>query len=185
MPDPKFQRRVERSRDGDSQAYSQLVDEVYGELRRLAASYLRGGGPAHTLQPTAVVHEAFVKLVDRPPDSWASRAHFFAVAARAMRQVLADHARERRALKRGGDGWGRVTLHDDVGAPAAAEFDVVALDDALAQLAQFDERKHRVVELRFLGGLSVAETADVLGLSVSTVEAEWRAARAWLATRLG
>jgi RNA polymerase sigma-70 factor (ECF subfamily) len=184
--DPELGSGGEPAQRVDGAASAQLLEQVYGQLRDLAGSYLRRGGANATLQPTAVVHEAFLKLADLAPESFESRAHYFAVAAKAMRQVLTDYARERRALKRGGEAWRRVSLHEDFAAGGGpAEFDVVALDDALEQLARFDPRKQQVVELRFLAGLSAKETAEHLGVSLSTVEAEWRAARAWLATRLG
>lgn len=179
---PQLLARADR---GDEQASAALMELVYGELRALAGSYARGQQAGHTLQPTALVHEAFLKLVDQPLESWESRSHFFAVAAKAMRQVLTDHARARATRKRGGDDWQRVTLDDRAIATATGEVDLIALDDALTELAQYDERKHRVVELRFFGALTVEETARLLGLSTTTIESEWRAARAWLAVKLG
>jgi RNA polymerase sigma factor (TIGR02999 family) len=187
MPDlndslPELLARADR---GDETASKQLMELVYGELRALAGSYARGQHAGHTLQPTALVHEAFLKLADQPLESWESRAHFFAVAAKAMRQVLTDHARARAAGKRGGEGWERVTLGDRAITADGGEVDLIALDEALTELARYDERKHRVVELRFFGALTVEETARVLGLSTTTIESEWRAARAWLAMKLG
>jgi RNA polymerase sigma-70 factor (ECF subfamily) len=168
---------------GDAEASARLVELVYAELRGLAGSYARGR-PEMTLEPTAVVHEAFVKLVDGSPSDYQDRAHFFAVAATAMRQVLSDHARARSAQKRGG-AWDKVSLDPGLLAASSDGLDLVALDDALRELALYDERKHRVVELRFFGGLTVEEVAKTLGLSTTTIESEWRAARAWLAVRLG
>lgn len=173
-----------RAGQGDADATTRLLDLVYAELRDLAGGYARGQRAGHTLQPTALVNEAFLKLVHGGPPAWNDRAHFFAVAATAMRQVLTDHARARAAQKRGG-AWEKVTfsgLEDDAGSD---EIDLLALDDALEKLRAFDPRKHRVVELRFFGGLTVEEVARVLDLSTTTVESEWRAARAWLAVRLG
>jgi RNA polymerase sigma factor (TIGR02999 family) len=179
---PELLARVDR---GDERASAALMELVYGELRALAATYARSQQAGHTLQPTALVHEAFLKLVDQPLESWESRAHFFAVAAKAMRQVLTDHARARATRKRGGDEWQRVTLDDRAITSSGGDVDLIALDDALTELAQYDERKHRVVELRFFGALTVEETARILGLSTTTIESEWRAARAWLAMKLG
>jgi len=168
---------------GDANASALLMEVVYEELRALAGSYARGGRPDQTLQPTALVHEAFLRLVDVPAGEWTDRAHFFAVAATAMRQVLADQARRRGAQKRG-SGWDKVTLAG-VALPGEQDgLDLLALDTALRELAALDERKHRVVELRFFGGLTVEEAARVLDVSVSTIESEWRAARSWLAVRL-
>jgi RNA polymerase sigma-70 factor (ECF subfamily) len=159
------------------------MELVYAELRALAAAYARGQRPGHTLQPTALVHEAFVKLVEAPAGGWNDRAHFFAVAATAMRQVLADHARSRQARKRGGD-WQRITLDGGELGQERDELDLVALDEALEELGRSDPRKLRVVELRFFGGLTAEEVARVLGVSLSTVESDWRTARAWLQIRL-
>jgi RNA polymerase sigma-70 factor, ECF subfamily len=167
---------------GDARASARLVELVYGELRGLAGSYARGREQM-TLQATAIVHEAFVKLVDASPAEYQDRAHFFAVAATAMRQVLSDHARARSAQKRGG-AWDKVSLDPGLLVASSEGIDLVALDEALTELALYDERKHRVVELRFFGGLTVEEVAGLLGVSTTTIESEWRAARAWLAVRL-
>lgn len=169
--------------EGDASAAERLLPLVYEELRALAGSHFRGQRANHTLQPTALVHEAFVRLIDQPDGKWNSRAHFFAVAATAMRQILTDHARRKMADKRGG-GWDKVGLEQVGGAPQA-DLDVVALDEALTKLAQLDPRRHRVVELRFFGGLSMEEIAEVLGVSKTTVESDWRGARAWLASEIG
>jgi RNA polymerase sigma factor (TIGR02999 family) len=179
-----FSELLAASERGDPEASKRLMALVYDELRALASSYARNQPANHTLQPTAVVHEALAKLLESGADRWESRAHFFAVAARAMRQVLTDHARAKRTQKRGGDALERVTLDTDRVAQAPLDVDVIALDDALSELAGYDERKHRVVELRYFGGLTIEETASVLGVSTTTVESEWRAARAWLAQRL-
>jgi RNA polymerase sigma factor (TIGR02999 family) len=130
------------------------------------------------------VHEAFLKLADENATPWKDRAHFFAVAATAMRQILTDHARARAAQKRGGGNWEKVTLDEAVLGGEQRDIDLVALDEALTELAAYDERKHRVVELRFFGGLTVEEVAGLLALSTTTIESEWRAARAWLGMRL-
>ncbi len=174
---------VARAGDRDAAASARLMELVYDELRSLAGSYARDQRAGHTLQPTALVHEAFVKLVDAPPDGWKGREHFFAVAATAMRQVLTDHARSRGAQKRGG-GWDKVTLQEGLVADPGHDVDLVALDEALIELAGHDPRKSRVVELRFFGGLTAEEAARVLGVSLSTVESDWRAARAWLQLRM-
>lgn len=164
---------------GDESAARRLLPMVYAELRALAGSYFRRQEPDHTLQPTALVHEAFVRLVDQDNFQYNDRAHFFAVAATAMRHILTDHARRRRAAKRGG-GREQVALDDAVKPAEESLVDLIALDDALKRLAEYDERKHRVVELRFFGGLTVEEAARVMDVSKTTVESEWRAARAWL-----
>lgn len=176
-------RALEQLGEGDASAAQRLLPVVYAELRALAGSYFRGQPADHTLQPTALVHEAFVRLIDQTSVKWKSRAHFMAVAATAMRHILTDHARRSGAVKRGGDQQ-RVELTDGVALTPAGHIDLVALDEALKKLASFDTRKHRIVELRFFGGLSVEEAAEVLGVSKSTVEAEWRAARAWLGVEL-
>jgi RNA polymerase sigma-70 factor (ECF subfamily) len=168
---------------GDQAAAERLLPLVYGELRALAGSYFRQQRPDHTLQPTALVHEAFVRLIDLTGAAWKDRAHFFAVAAMAMRQILTDHARRQRAAKRGGD-WERISLDQAIVPPEGGDIDIVALDDVLTRLAELDARKHRIVELRFFGGLSVEEVAGVLEVSKTTVESEWRAARAWLSLEL-
>jgi RNA polymerase sigma-70 factor, ECF subfamily len=176
-------RLVAQSAAGDAAAAAELFPIVYEELRRLAASALRRERTDHTLQPTALVHEAFLRLAETPGASWENRAHFVAVAARVMRRVLVDHARGRNALKRG-NGEIRVPL-DDVDVPAVGhDVDLVALDDALARLAMLDERQARIVELRFFGGLSVPETAALIGASERTVKRDWQVARAWLTREL-
>jgi RNA polymerase sigma factor (TIGR02999 family) len=168
---------------GDQGASARLMEIVYVELRALAGSYAKGQRLGHTLQPTALVHEAFVKLVESDGQGFEDRTHFFAVAATAMRQILTDHARARAADKRGGD-WARVTLDEGALAAESRELDLIALDDALTELEEHDARKHRVVELRFFGGLTAEETARVLKVSLTTVESDWRAARAWLQMKL-
>ena len=135
--------------------------------------------PDHMLQPTALVHEAFLRLMESKDLVWKNRAHFFAVAAQLMRQILVDHARSHRASKRGGDVY-KLALEDAEEQPKVLDFDIVALDDALKSLALMDEQQSRVVELKFFGGLSVEDTADVLGVSASTVKRDWTTARAWL-----
>jgi len=165
--------------EGDRQALDRLVPVVYSELRRRAAAQLaRERGP-HTLQPTALVHETFLRLVDQRSARWQNRAQFFAVAARLMRRILVDHARARAAAKRGGDAL-RISLDDADEAPVASETDVLHLHRALEKLASLDERQAQVVELRYFGGLSVEEVAGALELSAITVKRDWAMARAWL-----
>lgn len=165
-------------RHGDDAALERLVPLVYDELRRIAARQLRGERSNHTLQPTELVHEAFLRLV-RQNVSWQNRAHFFGVAAEIMRRLLVDHARKKRADKRGA-GMETIALDDRIEWPAARDLDIVALDESLTALAEFDPQQAKVVELRFFAGLSIEETAEVLGVSDSTVKREWRVARAWL-----
>lgn len=169
--------------EGDDSAAARLLPLVYGELRALAQNYFRLERKDHTLEPTALVHEAFVRLVDQTRTEWKSRAHFFAVAAIAMRRILADYAKRHRAQKRGGDHQ-RVPLTNLSTPSGHSEVDVVNLDDALNDLANLDPRQYRIVELRFFGGLTVEQVATFLGVSKSTVESEWRMARAWLRTEV-
>lgn len=168
--------------DGGRPAPDALVPVVYDELRRLANRYMAGERVGHTLQPTALVHQAYVRLADTPGVEWEGRTHFFAVAARAMRRVLIDHARERDALKRGGgDRPLRVTFVE--GLPDATEVEregLIALHRALERLAGLDPRQAKIVELRYFAGLTVAEVAEHLGVSKRTVEGDWAHARAWL-----
>jgi RNA polymerase sigma factor (TIGR02999 family) len=163
-------------------ALERLVPLVYDELRRLAASYLRKEAHGHTLQPTALAHEAWMRMVDATRVDWRDRAQFLAIAARMMRHVLVDHARGKKAAKRGGDAQ-RVTMVD-APAPLGPALDVLDVDEALQELARLDARKARVVELRFFGGLTEQEAAHALGVSATTVEDDWRFARAWLHKRL-
>jgi RNA polymerase sigma factor (TIGR02999 family) len=169
--------------EGDSSALDRLMSLVYDELRRMARRHIARQAPGHMLQTTALVHEAYLKLVDLKDVRWQDRAHFFAVAAKAMRHILVDYARSRHAAKRGGRF--RIVSLDEAAAiceDRAAE--VVALDDALKGLAALDPRKCQVVELRYFGGLSVADTAEVLGVSPETVARDWRLARTWLLREL-
>ncbi len=169
---------------GDARAADELFGLVYAELRSLAGSYLRGGGP-QTLQPTALVHEAYLRMIDSDGGAgWSSRAHFLGVAAKAMRSVLVDHVRAKRAHKRGGE-LARVPLDELVEQLEQTGSDLVSLDDALSSLAELDPQLAKLVELRFFGGLSIDETAKVLGVSTATVERSWRTARLWLRARLG
>ena len=165
--------------DGDDQAMVQLMPLVYEELRRLASNLLWSERSDHTLQPTALVHEAYMRLVDERERNWQSRQHFMALAAMAMRRVLVNHAREHGRLKRGG-GQRAVTLDAAAGVTMQQDVDLVGLDEALDRLAAVDERKVRTVELRFFAGLPIDETATVLGVSSATVKRDWELARAWL-----
>lgn len=168
---------------GDRGALGELMPAVYGHLRRQAASAMRGERPDHTLQATALVHEAFLRLAGAKPIVWRDRRHFFAVAASMMRRILVDHARGLRAERRGGDRC-RVPLADLDGVGEPPRIDLLALDEVLHDLARVDARKARVIELRFFGGLSVAETAELLSVSKPTVVLDTRLARAWLYSRI-
>jgi RNA polymerase sigma factor (TIGR02999 family) len=168
---------------GDAGAGERLLAAVYDELHRQAGRAMRREGDAHTLQATAVVHEAYLRLVDQRRVEWRGRAHFFGVAAQMMRRVLVDHARTRLAEKRGG-ALQRVTL-SGVGASNESDVDVLALHDALERLAILDPDQARLVELRYFGGLGIEETAEALGVSPATVKREWAVARAWLRRELG
>jgi RNA polymerase sigma factor (TIGR02999 family) len=165
--------------DGDEGARDRLMPLVYEELRRRAAAYMRRDRRDHTLQPTDLVHEAYLRLIDQRRTEWRNRGQFFGVASEMMRRILVDRARAHRRDKRSGR-WARVTLHEAVAATPPTDVDVLDLDAALTGLAAFDERKSRIAELRFFGGLSLEETGEALGLSIATVERDWQAARAWL-----
>ena len=169
--------------DGDRRAVEELIPIVYEELHRRAASYLRRERPDHTLQTTALIHEAYVRLVDQKEVRWQNRAHFFGVAAQMMRRILVDHARERRSAKRPGSAV-RVALDDQMGAAEQRDCDVLQLDEALTVLAALDPRQGQIVEFRYFAGMSESEVADVLSVSRSTVTREWQMARAWLYRRL-
>jgi len=166
-------------RDGNDQALARLMPLVYDELRRLAASYMRRERPDHTLQPTALLNEAYLRLVDQARVAWQGRAHFFGIAARMMRRILMDHARQHRAAKRGSGGR-KLPLDEAMEEPLRQDVDLLALDEALSRLEELDPRQSRVVELRFFAGLEVTEVAEVLGISPATVKREWAVARAWL-----
>jgi RNA polymerase sigma factor (TIGR02999 family) len=168
---------------GDDRAAEQLTPIVYQSLRELAGHYLQGAVASPTLQPTALVHEAYLKLAGAADSDWRSRSHFYAIAARAMRQVLIDHVRGRRRQKRGG-GWIRVTLSDVTAEDNETLIDAEALEAALVALGKQDPRAARVVELRFFAGLPEPAVAEVLGVSERTVRSDWRMARAWLRCRL-
>jgi RNA polymerase sigma factor (TIGR02999 family) len=183
LPSEPVAELLRKWRAGDQEALQALIPLVYNELHRLARHYLRGERPDHTLQSTALVHEAYLRLVNQGPFDVQNRAHFVAMAARLMRQILVDHARGHRAAKRG-DGT-KLALDDAVAFAPAQTVDVIALDDALNDLSRLDERQGRIVELRFFGGLSIEETAGVLGVSPATVKREWAAARAFLSSEMG
>jgi RNA polymerase sigma factor (TIGR02999 family) len=175
---------LRRFRDGDSAAQSRLIEAVHGELRTMAARQMRRERQGATLQTTALLNEAYLKLCKVKSTDWQDRAHFFAVAARIMRQILTDHARKRLAGKHGGHFFD-LPLDEALVFTSPKSADLVALDEALDRLGEKDERASRLVELRFFGGLSVDECAAVLKMSRRTVEREWSFARAWLRTELG
>jgi len=164
--------------DGDAQAMEELLPLVYGELRRLARSYLQRENPGHTLQSTALVHEAYLRLVEQDV-SWQSRAHFFGIAAQMMRRILVDHARAKNAEKRG-DGACRVTLDEDLLSTESCDLNVLALDRALTKLAELDKQQSQIVEMRFFAGLSIEDTSEILKISPATVKRDWAMAKAWL-----
>jgi RNA polymerase sigma factor (TIGR02999 family) len=168
-----------RWRAGDGEALESLIPLVYDELRSLAQYYLRSERSNHTLQSTALVHEAYVRLAGQDPPALQNRSHFFGVAARLMRQILVDHARGRATAKRGGEAC-TLALDEALKVAGRTDVDVLLLDDALKELALLDERQSRIVELRFFTGLSIDETSDVMGISPATVSREWTTARAWL-----
>jgi RNA polymerase sigma factor (TIGR02999 family) len=175
---------------GDRAALDRLMPLVYDELRRLAASYMRRERPSHTLQATALVNEAYLRLIDQTQVQWQNRAHFFGIAAQLMRRILVDHARSDQAAKRGG-GKTQISLDNDqvlresmIYSGEDQSLDMLALDEALEELAELDPQQGRIVELRFFGGLSIEETAEALGSSPATVKREWAMARAWLHRRL-
>lgn len=165
--------------DGDQAARDELMPLVYEELRRLAHKYMRRERPVHTLQTSALLNEAYLRLVDQKNIQWQGRAHFFGIAARVMRQVLVDYARTRRYAKRGGDAR-RVSLDEAMIVSTERANEVVALDEALKTLAEIDSRQSQIVELRFFGGLSIEETAEILAVSPGTVMRDWTLAKAWL-----
>jgi RNA polymerase sigma factor (TIGR02999 family) len=170
--------------DGNEEVVNQILPHIYDELRRLASSYLRRERSNHTLQPTALVHEAYMKLIDQTRVKWQNRAHFFGIAAQVMRRILMDHARKHTAEKRGGDAEVLPIEEEILIVSHDKSAELIALDDALQQLAEMDERKAKIVELRYFGGLSIEETAEVIGVSVPTVNREWRMAKAWLYSEL-
>ena len=168
-----------RWREGDREALEELMPLVYDELRRLARHYLRQERSDHTLQSTALVHEAYLRLAGGNAPNWQNRAHFFGVAAHIMRQILVEHARGRGAAKRGGNAL-RLEIDEALVLPQQIDVDVVALDKALNELSEMDAQQGRIVELRFFGGLTIEDTSEVLGISPATVKRDWVTARAWL-----
>ena len=170
---------LSRWRAGDREALDALLPLVYEELRRLARHYLQLERPDHTLQSTALVHEAYVRLLGQNPPDWKSRSHFFGVAARLMRQILVDHARSHQAAKRGGNSL-KLTLSDGLVGRKGRDLDVIALDNALNSLAQLNPQHCQIVELRFFSGLTIEDTSEALGISPATVKRSWTTARAWL-----
>jgi RNA polymerase sigma factor (TIGR02999 family) len=169
---------------GDRGALDRLLPVVFDELRRLAHAYLRRERAGHTLQPTALVNEAYLRLVDQQSVRWQNRAQFFGIAANLMRQILVDHARQRAAEKRGGANQRRLSLTQAERIANRPEVDVLALHEAMERLAGFDPQQSRIVELKFFAGLTIEETAEVLNVSHATVEREWKLARAWLRREL-
>jgi RNA polymerase sigma factor (TIGR02999 family) len=172
-----------RWKDGDQAALEKLMPLVYEELRRLAGNYLRRERQGHTLQPTALVNEAYFRLVDQNAN-WQNRAQFYGIAAQLMRRILVDHARSKHAEKRGGSEQQRLSITSAKGLSAKPDLDVLALHEALEELATLDPQQARIVELKFFGGLSIEETAEVLGVGHATVERDWKMARAWLRRQL-
>ncbi len=169
--------------DGDEAARADLMAVLYEELRARARNYLRRERADHTLQPTALVHEAYLRLINQNRVQWRNRAHFFGVASQVMRRILLDHARRHQADKRGG-GVASMAVTALIEVGESRDLDLIRLDDALTTLAELDPRQSRIVELRFFGGLSVEETAEVLGVSVATVMREWKIAKLWLFTQM-
>jgi len=166
-------------RNGDQEALERLTPLVYGELRRMAHRYMRRESPDHTLQTSALVNEAFLRLIDCQQVDWQNRAHFYGIAAQMMRQILIDHARSHARAKRGG-GLHQVSFEETAIVSEERAAELIALDDALTALASFDLNKSRIVELRFFGGLTNEEVGEVMGMSLRTIEREWRKAKAWL-----
>jgi RNA polymerase sigma factor (TIGR02999 family) len=169
---------------GDQAALEKLMPLVYSELRRLASNYLRRERGEHTLQPTALVNEAYLKLVNQRNAKWQNRAHFFGISAQLMRRILVDHARQHRAVKRGGSEQQRISITSAEKLVEQPEVDLLALNEALEELARMDEQQSRIVELKFFGGLAIEEIAEVLGIGHATVERDWKLARAWLRRQL-
>jgi len=174
---------LKKAQNGDRESLDLLLPMIYDELRRVAANQLQKERSNHTLQPTALVHEAYLRLLEQHDVDWQNRAHFFSIAAEMMRRILVNYAVGRNAQKRG-LGVARLSLEEAISFSDEKDFDLVALDDALKQLAEYDETQARIVELRFFGGLTIEETAEVLGISDSTVKREWRMAKAWLKAQL-
>lgn len=183
LPQQQVTQLLDEWRNGDKGALERLIPLVQPELQRLAHRYMSRERPGHTLQTTALLDDAYIVLSDKTHPQWQNRAHFFAVAAQLMRRIMVDHARQRQALKRGG-GALRVTLDDSLASSDTRSAELLALDEALENLASFDQRKADVVEMRYFGGLTMEEIADVMKIHVNTVTRDWRAARAWLFAEL-
>lgn len=183
MTDPNVTLLLRAAALGNPQDADRLMSAIYDDLKRLAASQLLQERAGHTLNPTALVHEAYIRLINQRNTNWNDRLHFFSIASRVIRRILIDHARERHALKRGGEH--RPVSIDDIDLPAAERnVDLIALDEALLELAALSERQARIVELRFFGGLSIPEIAAALSMGTRSVDREWQIARAWLFNRL-
>lgn len=186
-PDTNVTRLLRAAASGGRDEQDALASAIYDDLRRIAASHMRGERLDHTLQPTALVHEAYLKLIGQHSTEWKDRMHFFSVASLVIRRILVDHARERAAAKRGG-AVGRVPLEHALQQPDAAlsapGVDIIALDDALNELAELDARQARIVELRYFGGLTIEQVGDLLEVAGRTVDREWQCAKAWLYARL-
>lgn len=180
---PEITRILKSWSGGNREAVDDLIPLVYDELHKVAAQYLRRQRPDHTLQPTALVNEAYLKLIDISDVNWQDRAHFFAVASQTMRHILVDHARSLGREKRGGN-FQKLSLDEAISSSQEKEVDLLILNDALENLAEIDEQQSKIVELRFFGGLTVEETAVVLKISPATVKREWRIAKAWLFGRI-
>lgn len=183
VPPQDVTQLLQNWRGGDDEALNKLMPMVYDELRRIASAYLRREREGHTLQTAALVNEVYLRLVDQTHAGWKNRAQFFGVAAQIMRRILVDHAREHRAAKRG-SGETKLALDEAINIVGKQDVDVLALDDALQELARFDPRQSRIVELRYFGGLEIDETAEALDISPATVKREWNSARAWLFNQL-
>ena len=175
---------LKRYSNGDQEALAELIPQIYDELRRLASSYLRSERVDHTLQTTALVHEAYLRLVDQRQVEWNNRNHFFGVAAQMMRRILVDHARKHSSLKRGGS-FSRISLEEAAVFSRERPRELIAVDELLTRLASLDPQGSRIVELRFFAGLSLEETAEVTGLSTAKVRREWSAVKAWLTREIG
>jgi RNA polymerase sigma-70 factor (ECF subfamily) len=180
---PEITRLLVAWEGGDGEAFSRLIPFVYPELRRLAHRYMSGEAPDNTLQTTALIHEAYIRLIGAQNVRWQNRAHFFAISAHLMRRILVDFARRRHYQKRGGQVQ-KIPIADDLAVSDEPEVDLLRLNDALEALATFGPRKAKVIELRYFGGLDVAETAEVLKISQASVLRDWRLARAWLRNEL-
>ncbi len=183
MASPTITQLLIRWRDGDKDALDELAPQVYSELRRLAKYYLRQERNEHTLQVSDLVHEAYLRLVDANEIDWQNRAHFFGIAAVRMRHILVEHARSRQAAKRGGGEY-RLSLSEANGLAEEQDVNLLALDDALKRLESLDSQKTRIVELRYFGGMTIEETAEVLKLSPATIKRDWSMARAWLRSEI-